>query len=802
MSFIRPLLRAPLFTAAAVAALGLGIGVNTAIFSALNATLLRPGFMDDPDKVAVIGAAYPKRGVAAASASFGDYLDARAAPHLFSQVVAQNWANVSYAPATKDGASPTPPERLLMAPVSPGWFETFGARPLLGRVFAPAEEQPGHHRVVVLAHGTWQRLFGGDARAIGGTMRLNDEPHEIVGVMPPEFRWPMSADLWRAMPFERAFYESQGRLAGGLAVYARLRPGVTPARAEAELAAMAERAYNSREQAIVRESGRRNRVWSFAGFQVERAQVQPAPLVGAVVFVLLIACANVAGLLLARGAGRSREMAIRSALGASRWQMMKPLLGESLVLAALGVAAGIGFAWVLLRVLILFAPPQDSPERTLRFDGWVLGFTVVVGLASGLLFGLLPAWQTSAPGLGRFQARQRPRSILVVAEVALALVLLVGAGLFLRSIHNLQSVEPGFDLHELVAADLQIPVHRNRAATEPARVAQFHRAVMERLRTTPGVTHAAISSHTPLLAGDERYTFTIPGRDHSGDPFADDGGARVAGMARRITPEYFATLGVTVLAGRAFTDNDVAASEPVIMVDERLARRYFGSPGAAVDQHMLLGSRRLHRIVGVAAPVRQSEPGIEIERPLFYLATYADPIPYAVFLVRGSGDLGQAIRQAVFAVDPSLAVFNAQPLEERLRVHLAPKRMAAWLLGFFAAAALFLAALGLYGVISYSVSQRTQEIGVRVALGARASEVVRLVMGDGLRLALIGTAIGLAGAVGVARAVARQLYRVGPLDPVAFAVTAGLLMGVAVLASWLPARRAARVDPLVALRRE
>lgn len=795
MQALRSLLRAPGFTATAIAALALGIGVNTTIFSAFNATLLHPAFMDDPGQIAVIGAEYPRRGVAVAGASIGEVLDARAAHHLFSRVALQDWINFGYTPAGGGHA-----ERLVAGRVTPGWFETFGAQPLHGRTFRKEEDVPGDHRVVVLSYGLWQRLFGGEPGAVGKRMQLNGESFEIVGVMPPEFRWPASAELWCPWEIKPGLLESQPRLAGGFTTYARLQPGVTRLRAETELEAMAQRGYTARERELTAESGRRVRVRSFTEFQTARSQVQPAPLAGAVLFVLLIACANIAGLMLARGANRSREMAVRSALGASRWQLMKPLLAESLLIAFAGTLAGLAFAWALLRFLISIAPPQDVPQRLLRFDAWVLGFTIAAGAASGLLFGTLPAWQTSRLG-GRFQARQRARSILVVSEVALALILLVGAGLFLRSIRNLQLTEAGFDTHGLITADLQIPV-KAATAGEPERVGLFHRAVLDRLQATPGVTHAAIASAFPLLGGDTRYPFSIPGRDATSDPFYERAAGNIAGIERTVSPDYFATLGVPLLAGRAFTGSDSAISEPVVIADHGLALRYFGSPAAAIGQYLQFGPKRQARIVGVVPRIRQTEPGVDVERPLFYLPMFAAPIPYAAFVVRGTGDLGFAIRQAVHAVNPALAVFNAQPLDERLGRALAPKRIAAWLLSFFAGAALFLAALGLYGVISYSVSQRTQEIGIRMTLGARASEVVRLIMADGLRLALAGAALGLAGAVLVARALARQLYRVGPFDPVAFAGTAAVLIAVAGLASWLPARRAARVDPLVALRRD
>ena len=789
---IRSLTRTPLFTVTAIAALALGIGVNAAIFSALNAVLLRPSFMDDPAAIAVIGDDFTRHGLTARPTSNGTLLDAQVATHLFSHVVVHGWINFGYTPP---GGTPV---RVAGGAVSAGWFEAFGARPILGRTFRPSEQLPGNDRVVVLSYAAWQRLFGGEPGVLGRTMRLNGDNYEIIGVMPAEFRWPITAELWHPMTMRHGELASQPRLGGGWPLYVRLRPGVTHARAEAELQAAADLGFTPRERELAHESGHRVRVRSFLEVQATRTKVSFTPLVGAVFFVLLIACGNVAGLMLARGANRAGEMALRAALGAGRWQLMKPVLLESLLIATAGIVAGLAVAWALLRTLVAAAPPSEMPERLLRFDSWMLGFTIAAGALAGLLFGTMPAWQVAglAASLGArggaSASRQRVRSALVVSEVALALVLLVGAGLFLRSLRNMQLIKPGFDTHALMTAELEIP------AAPSDRLAQFHRAVVDRLLATPGVTAAASTSALPLLGGESRYPLSIPGRDLTGDPFVEKG--RIMAMSRRVSPGYFAALGVRVLSGRSFTDGDVASSEPVLMVDEEFASRYF--PGEdAVGRFLALGKKE-HRIVGVAARVRQLEPGIVVARPLFYMPMYASPVPYAGFVLRGSGDLARALREAVAGVNPTLAVFNAQPLEERVYSLLSPQRIAAWLLAFFAASALFLAALGLYGVISYAVSQRTQEIGIRMALGARTDQVVRLVLSQGLRLALIGVAVGMLGALAVARALARQLANISEFDPVAFGGMAALLLVVAAAASWFPARRAAKVDPLVALRRE
>ncbi|MCC6538607.1 MAG: ABC transporter permease [Bryobacterales bacterium] len=783
---LRSLSRSPLFTLAAVGALALGIGVNTAIYSALYGLLLHPKFIDDPDRLSFIGADYTRRGVAGGYAAVVEVNEALAARDLFEHAAVQGWNNFTYTPP--GGV----PERLVANSVSPSYFDVYGARPLLGRTLRPGDDEPGRHRVIVLTYAAWQRHFGGDRGVVGKQMLLNGEPFEVVGVMQPEFDWPPPVEAWHPMTQPPGFWETQPKLAGGYSLYVRLRPGVTRARAEAEMQARVDRALSGREREMAREGGRLVRVRSFAASVAQRAQVQPAVLIGAVLFVLLIACANVAGLVLARGAERAPEIATRAALGAGRWQLMQPVLVESVCLAAAGVAGGIAFAWTLLRVLVAVAPAQEVPERLARLDLPVLGAAALAGLLSAAAFGLPAAWQDARP-LARFRGRQCGRSVLVVAQVALALVLLVGAGLFLRSLGQMQAVDAGFDMRGLMTAELQAPIQRGKPG-EMERMAQLWRSVLERLTAQPGVTGAALAGAAPLSGGDVLYPFLIPGRDLTGDPFYADG--RIAGAATRITPGYFATLGVAMRAGREFD----GSPEQVAVVDEALAARYF--PRGAVGEYLQLSPTRTLRIVGVAPTVRQTLPGLDANRPRFYLPMLADAIPYAAFLVRGSGNLGRAIRTAVRDADPSLAVYSAQPLEERVHKFLAVKRIAAWLLAFFGAAALFLAALGLYGVVSYSVSRRTQEIGIRMALGARAQEIERLVVAQGLWLASAGALLGLGGAMLVGRAIARQLYRVPPFDPVSFGGMAALLMAVAVLASWIPARRAARVNPVVALRRE
>jgi predicted permease len=790
----RTLLRTPSFSLIAIAALALGIGVNSAIFSIINTVLLRPAGIHDPDRVVAIRANYNVN--RAATTSLPDFADARNARHLFSAVGIQMWRNFNFTPA--DGFA----TRIIGARVTSEWFDVFGARPALGRTFRADEDSRGNQFVALLSHTAWQKLFGGEPSAVGKRVRLDGESYEIIGIMPADFRIPLSADIWIPAAVDPTGFLPQFRFAGGHTMFARLQPGVSLQQADTALRTIGMQAVaegNFRKAA--ERSGWHLTVLSYSTAQTGQSRMILYALTGAVLFVLLIACANIAGLLLARGSIRVREIAVRAALGAGRWRLMRHALSESLIIAIAGSVAGLVVAYLVLRLLILLAPPGESPERILRIDVWMLLFTGLAGCASGLLAGLIPAWQESRIGSyatlkegGRTSTgRQRIRSILVVAEVALTIVLLVGAGLFIRSFQNLQDVNPGFETRGLLTAEVSIPYEAGATAEE--RRARFHRLVVERLRTIPGVSHAAAAVRIPFAGGDVLSPFQIVGHT-AADQW-------IQGGSSRVSPDYFVTLGIPVLRGRTFNDSDTFGREPVAVIDDALSRQHFAGE-EPIGQFLRFGGKN-HRIIGVVGTIKYTAAAVDRNRAMFYMPMFAEGTTYGTYLLRVAEDsqaMQNAIRQAVRAVDPGQAVYNIQPLEAAVSIALMQPRIAAALLSAFSQIALFLAALGLYGVINYSVAQRTQEIGVRLAVGAQTREVLRLIVLQGLRLAMAGIILGLAGSFALARVLTRELFHVSAVDPAAFGVTCVVLLSTALLASWLPARRAARVDPVIALRHE
>ncbi|MGH9660616.1 MAG: FtsX-like permease family protein, partial [Bryobacteraceae bacterium] len=484
-------------------------------------------------------------------------------------------------------------------------------------------------------------------------------------------------------------------------------------------------------------------------------------------------------------------------------------LAESLLLAAGGAVAGLALAYAGLRALVAIAPPELYADRILRIDAWVLGFTAAVAVLAGLLFGILPAWQISrVAGYETLKegsrsgtatmARQRARAFLVVAEIALALVLLVGAGLFLRSFANVTGVNPGFDARGLMTAEVRLPRDAQDANPGP-RWIQQHQMVLERLKSLPGVTGAAIGLSLPFSGSDGSSSFGIQGREQRrGDPGPHS-------RIRYVSPEYFDTLRVPVIRGRAFTDQDRMGAEPVALLDDNLARQYWPQEDP-VGKYLLAGRNNPPvRIVGVVGNVKQTDLAVDTNKGIRYYPVYQRGLPFGAYIVRTTGDTlaaGPAMRQAIREVTPTQPVFNVESMEARIRLTLAPRRFVIGMLALFASTALFMASLGLYGVISYSVSQRTQEIGIRMALGAQRQQVVSLIVGQGIRLALAGVGVGFLAAGLLARLVATQLYQVSPFDPLTFVVMSAVLGLVALAASFLPARRATRIDPLVALRYE
>jgi len=799
---VRTLLKTPGYTVVALATLALGIGANTAIFSVVNQVLLNPAGIAHPERVVSLRVRYDKLALHNIGVSIPDFADVLHSTQQFESAALIQQGDFNYTGSTV-------PERLRGASVTWRWFDVFGAKAKLGRVFRPEEDRPNANREAVLSYAAWKRLFGQDPGAIGRTIELNELPYRIVGVMGPEFRWPVGVDLWAPLGLADSQYTENNRFNESYNATARLRPGLAFAPANAFVEVLGSRVRNSGTQngAYAKDAAWGMFLMPFTDFIAGNTKTPMLVLLGAVGFVLLIACSNIAGLMLAHASGRSREIAIRAALGASRWDLIRQSLTESLVLALGGAVAGLGVAFAGLKGLLALAPEGLPVAVGVRMDTTVLAFAALAAIVAGILFGVAPAWQISR--LDRYQllkeggrantgglGRQQLRAALVVAEVALALVLLVGAGLFLRSLAALEDVNPGFQPNGVITAGLTLP--RAHYADGGKRVA-FYRAVLGNLAATPGVTAVAAGIPVPFSGGSGSASFSIEGRP---SPPGDPGPHGDIGF---VSPEYFAALKIPIRKGRVFTDLDRQATEPVALIDEILARQYWPNEDP-IGQHIRRGrSTPWATIVGLVAHVKNADLGGEDVKGKYYFPLYQVPPPFVTFVVRAPSDparLAGDIRDAVRSADATQPVSEVRLLLEMVNGSLAPRRFVVTVLGVFAGMALLMAVIGLYGVIGYAVTQRTQELGVRMALGAQSGEILKLVLGQGVRLAGAGAAIGLVVSLAASRLLRNELFHVSPFDPMTFALMAAVLIGAALLASYIPARRATRVDPMVALRYE
>ncbi|MGI9181663.1 MAG: ABC transporter permease [Longimicrobiaceae bacterium] len=798
---LRRLGKNPGFAAIIVLTLALGIGANTAIFSVVNTVLLRPLPYGEPDRLVNAFHFYPSLNNLEAGAAAPTYRDLREAGRIFESVAVQSGGGVNFTGAGE-------PERLQGALVSGEFFSTYRVPPALGRPIVQEDVDSGNQRVVVLSHGLWQRIYGGHPRAIGRTMQLNGEAHEIIGVMPASFRnfGMQDVELWRPLLLTPGQF--QGRTNEFLQLTARIRPGASVEEAERELTAFA-------EQLKADNPGSYPPDWTIRLRPIAEemtGDLRPALLVllGAVAFVLLIACANVANLLLARAAARGKEVAIRGALGARRVDLVRQLLVESVVLSLVGGLLGLALAEVGIRMLAAFNPSNLPWIAQLTIDRTVLLFTLGVAVATGLIFGLLPALQVSRTDLqstlrqggrtGGSDARGlSARRVLVVAELALALTLLAGAGLLIRSFAQLSRVDPGFNPSGLLTMNLTLP--SAKYPTDTARVA-FFEEVLERVKAVPGVQSAGAISNLPFSGGVSTASFAVEGlvlSEGQPDPWGD---------YRLADPNLHRTLQIPLLRGRYFTDADRMGAPRVAIVDQGMVERYW--PGDdPIGKRIAYGTLESGEpawieVVGVVGYAAQdgldAERRVQIYRPVMQLG--ASSLSLAI---RTSGDptrLVGSIRRAIHSVDPEQPVAQVRTMDELLASAVGQRRFAMLLLGLFAGIALLLASVGIYGVMSFDVTRRSQEIGVRMALGAEPVSVLRLVLVRGVKLALVGAGLGLLGAFALTRLIASQLYGVRSTDPVTFAAVAALLVGVAVLATLVPAWRATRVDPMVALRAE
>jgi putative ABC transport system permease protein len=806
---LRLLMKNKGFTLIAVFTLALGIGANTAIFSVLNAVLLRPLPYDDPERLVVVWADRPiqqaQTGLPDFPVTVADFVDWRNQSRVFEHMTAMEGRRMNL---TGGGE----PESVVGLRASASLFPLLGARLVLGRAFLPEEDRAGADRVVVLSHGLWQQRYGADPKIIGQKIiTLNNEDYTVIGVTAPDFQFPRRGeipsyfgvttrpDLYLPTAFTPA--QMSNRSEGRMAVIARLRPGVSLQQASAEMNAIAHRLT---EQYPQTNTDKGVRLAPLHQQTVGKVRTGLLILLGAVGCVLLIACANVANLLLARAAGRQKEMATRAALGASRWRVVRQLLSESLLLAISGGAAGLLLGWQGVELLLSIAPDNLPRAQDIKLDTRVAGFTFLVSLLTGIVFGLLPALQASKIDLsvtlkegGRDAVgllRRRLRGFLVVSEVALAFVLLIGAGLLIRSFARLTEVDPGLDPRGVLTMTILQP----EAKYSDGRSVTFCQQTLERVRALPGVEAAAMVKPMPLSGSHGSAAFRIEGRPSPTEE------TFMAGV-RIISPGFFKTFRVPLVNGRLIAESDGAKAPPVVVVNESLARIYFANEDPLGKRIIIFGGTRA--IVGVVSDVRHSALDEEAKAEIYLPMTQVPAVLtiYMPLAVRTSGDPMQmiaAVRGQVWAVDKDIPISNIETMERLMAKSVAPRRFNLLLLGAFALVGLALAGVGLYGVMSYMVTQRTREIGVRMALGAQTGDVLRLVIGEGLKLALIGALLGLGGALALTRLLKTLLFGVSATDPPTFIVIAALLIIVALLACWIPARRAASMDPLVSLRVE
>jgi putative ABC transport system permease protein len=802
----RRLRNTPGFSAIVLLTLALGIGANTAIFSVVNTVLIRPLDYRDPERLVIVDHFYPSLKNLEAGASAPGYRDLRDKAADFDGVyVTTGWAPT----LTGIGGEP---QRVQAVRASGLIFKTLGVATALGRPFTLEEDEPGKNNVVVLSHGFWQRQFGGDASVIGKPITLNGEPYDIIGVMPATFRDHTNGqiDLWTPLALRPDQFSDNARTNEFLLLMARLKQGVTVDRARRDMTAFANQLKAQYPNSYPND-------WTLKVTPLNEkvsGAIRPALLVllGAVGFVLLIACANVANLLLARAASRIKEVAIRSALGARRRDLLRQLFVESTMLALVGGVVGLVLAWLGVKGVVVLQPANVPRITELGIDATVAVFTLGVSVVTGLLFGLAPAIQMSRTNLqetlkegGRSGTADRSghalRRVLVVAEVALALTLLAGAGLLIKSLALLQEVSPGFDASSLLTFNVSIPNATYRSDT--ARIQYFERAI-EAVRAVPGVTDVGITSTLPFSASWSTGSFRVEGyQPPPGQPGP-------WGDQRVVSPGFFTTIKVPLLKGRLFTEQDGASGPAVVVVDEEMVRRFWPNVDP-IGKRVTFGNPQRDSsvtwmtVVGVVGHTKHegldAENRVQLYHPYKRLNGFISSTMF--FAVKSVGDPNQlvsAVRNAIHSIDRDVPVGAVATMQTNIANSMGQRRFAMLLLGLFAVMAVVLASIGIYGVMSYSVTQRSHEIGIRMALGAARQNVLGMVMGQGLVLVGIGVVIGLAGAFGLTRLISSQLFGVKPSDPTTFTLVAVTLVAVAALATFVPAMRATRVDPVDALR--
>jgi putative ABC transport system permease protein len=791
----RGLLKRPAFTAIALVALALGIGANTAIFSLVNAVIIRPLPYPDPDRLVWVYGNI-RNGANRASVSPLDYLDFRSQNKTFEQFAASFVVPV---PVNLTGSGE--PERLSSSIVTGNYFQAFGVAPALGRGFSLENEKPDQNQVTVLSYALWQKRFAGDPEILNKTIVLDGKACQVIGVMPANVSFPQTVDLWTPLNFDSDPADMKQRKAHFLRPIGRLKPGVSLTQAQADTDVIAARLE---QQFPETNTGWNLRLLSLREQLVGGTRTMLFVLFGAVGFVLLIACANVANLLLVRAAARQKEIALRTALGASRFRIVRQMITESLLLSLIGGVLGTLLALWGIDLLVTLSEGNLPPTADVRIDTSVLGFTLLISLATGLLFGLVPALRTikvdltdslkeGARGGAESSLRNRTRSFLVVFESAVAVMLLIGAGLLVRSLIALQRVDPGFDSNNVIT--MRVDLARKKYDT-PQKTASFFQELETRVSGLPGVETIGLISELPLTGQLNDLPFTVEGRP----PVAPD--QEFGADWRRVNQNYFNALHIPLLRGRNFTEQDVRQNAKVMIVSQQLVSTVFPNEEPLGKRLITALGNQPYEIIGIVGDIRHQSIA---NQPVAAMYMPTLQRTWMNLVIRTKGDplsVVGAVRKEVQALDPDLPVAALKAMSDLIDSSVAGARYRMTLLGLFAALAMILAATGIYGVMSYSVAQRTHEIGVRMALGAREFDVLKLVVRQGMVLALIGVAVGLIGAFALTRVMSSLLFGITAKDPITFAVVAALLAGVALVACFVPARRATKVDPLVALRYE
>jgi putative ABC transport system permease protein len=808
------LLKTPTITFIVILALALGIGANTAIFSVLNAVVLRPLPFDHPDELLFLNERSPV--LDEMSISYPNFTDWRNQNHVFEKIGVYNRSSYNF---TGYGEA----ERILTGQMSADLFAALRAKALIGRVFTDDEDKPGAAPVVVLSYALWQRRFGGQSNILNQTLTFNGRGYTVIGVMPPEYAFPARIEMW--VPVGPLSDDTNWQQRGnhpGLYAVARLKPGVTQAQAQADMNNIA---ANLNKQYPDSNAQNGIRIRTLMDVLVGETVKQTLwILFGAVGFVLLIACANIANLLLARATGRRKEMAIRAAMGASRWRIARQLLTESVLLAIIGGGLGLGIARLAVKLILYISPTAIPRSREISLDWRVLAFTLGVSVLTGVLFGLVPALQAGEVDVhetlkeaGRgTSARHWLRSSLVIVEVATTMVLLIGAGLMIRSFYRLQNVNPGFSYENLTSFTVALPGRKYPGLDQRS---QFINRLVQNLRSLPGVQLVGAASGLPLGNNGWQTSFVIDGR-----PKPAPGDTPLM-EACTVTPDYFRAMNIPLLRGRYFTEHDdrsfvankdlsklneggqLIAGTNVIIIDEQFAKRYWPNEDA-VGKRIRFGTddgAPLLEVVGVVGRVKMEGLDNDSNRVQGYFSFSQVPFQAMAIIVKGQSDPNQLIasaRSQVRSLDSDQPIYNIRTMDEIRGESVAPQRLNLTLLTIFAGIAFVLAIVGIYGVMSYAVTQRTHEIGIRMAIGAQPRDVFKMILGQGMMLTIIGMVAGLLGAFVLTRLMATMLFSVKPTDPITFTTVAVLLLLIALIACYIPGRRATKVDPVNSLRYE